>query len=60
MKNLIYLESVGSYFNPQTNMVAKTKEFFYTGSIHITNCSKEWNKALSKKDLKTIYIDQLK
>tara|TARA_R110000824_G_scaffold147513_2_gene316979 strand:- start:133 stop:321 length:189 start_codon:yes stop_codon:yes gene_type:complete len=60
MKNLIYLESVGYYFNPKTKMLSPTKAFFHIGSFHITNCSRKLNKELSKQDLKTIYIDQIK
>lgn len=54
MKNYIYFDSVGSYLNIKTMMVAPTSEFKELESTLLSECSEEWFNALNRFEIAKI------
>ena len=53
-RNILYLDSVGTYFNKETlNTYADINDT--ENSVHLTQVSDEWIKNLSKNDFLKIF-----
>ena len=56
MQKIIYLESVGTYYNPANKLTSATKDFTECECVNLQDCSDEWINSLSRKDLSLVGI----